>query len=193
MERGELARVAGLIPDLGDARVIVGIDGVDGAGKTTFADALADELVRPVVRISVDDFHQAESVRYRRGRDSAAGFWLDAFDYGRMIADVFVPLRADGRYRRAARDLRSDQPLDPGWHTAPPGAVVIVDGLFLQRVELAGMFDLVVYLDVPFEIAARRLHARDGVRPLDRYVGASLIYFAECDPIRRADIVIDNS
>jgi uridine kinase len=69
---------------------------------------------------------------------------------------------------------------------------VIVDGLFLQRHELAGKFDLVVYLDVPFEVAAARLHARDAVRSLDRYVGASLIYFAECDPRRRARVVIDN-
>jgi uridine kinase len=69
---------------------------------------------------------------------------------------------------------------------------VILDGLFPQRRELAGQFDLVVYLDVPFEVAAERLRARDGARSLDRYVGASLLYFAECDPLRRADLVIDN-
>jgi uridine kinase len=181
----DLARVAELIPDHSDACVIVGIDGVDGAGKTTFADALAAALDRPVVRISVDDFHQPEKVRYRRGRDSAAGFWLDAFDYERLNADVFRPLRAERRYRPAARDLRTDQALDVPWQTAPPGAVVIVDGLFLQRWELAGLFDVVVFLDVPFEVAGRRLHKRDGVRPLERYVGASLLYFAQCDPIRK--------
>jgi uridine kinase len=169
----DLARVAELIPDHSDACVIVGIDGVDGAGKTTFADALAAALDRPVVRISVDDFHQPEKVRYRRGRDSAAGFWLDAFDYERLNADVFRPLRAERRYRPAARDLRTDQALDVPWQTAPPGAVV-------------------VFLDVPFEVAGRRLHKRDGVRPLERYVGASLLYFAQCDPIRNADLVIDN-
>jgi uridine kinase len=188
----ELTRVAALIPDRGDECVLVGIDGVDGAGKTTFADALARMVDRPVVRISVDDFHQVESIRYRRGRDSAKGFWLDAFDYDRVIADVLRPLR-DGRlYRPAAHDVRTDEVLDPAWETAPPGAVVIVDGLFLQRAELADLFDFHVYLDVPFEIAAERLRERDGDRSLERYVGASLIYFAECDPLRRADLVIDN-
>jgi uridine kinase len=189
----DLAKVLSLICDRGEAPVFVGIDGVDGAGKTTFADALAVALTRPVVRITLDDFHNVAAVRYRRGRDSAKGFWLDAFDYQRLVADVFRPLRESRRYRPAAHDLASDRPLDPPWQTAPPGSVVIIDGLFLQRVELAGQFDLVVYLDVPFDVAADRLHARDGVhRSLDRYVGASLIYFAECDPLRRADVVIDN-
>jgi uridine kinase len=188
----ELARVAALIPDRSPDCVFVGVDGVDGAGKTTFADALAAAMPRPVVRISVDDFHHVAAIRYRRGRDSAEGFWLDAFDYDRMIADVFGPLRESRRYRRAAHDLRSDQPVDSPWQSAPPGAVVIVDGIFLQRAELAGQFDLVVYLDVPFEVTTPRLHARDGVRALDRYIGASLIYFAECDPLPRADVVLDN-
>jgi uridine kinase len=185
-------RVAALIPDRGAECVIVGIDGVDGAGKTTFADSLAASLSRPAVRVSVDDFHNFAAVRYRRGRESAKGYWLDAFDYGRLVSDVFRPLREAGRYRRASHDLARDEPLDVPWETAPPGSVVIVDGLFLQRAELAGWFDLVVYLDVPFEVAAARLRARDGDRPLDRYVGASLIYFAECDPLRVADVVVRN-
>lgn len=188
----DLARVRSLIPEHGDAPVFVGIDGVDGAGKTTFADALAAVVTRPTVRISVDDFHNPAEVRYRRGRESAKGFWLDAFDYDRLIADVFEPLRATGRYRPAAHELRTDRPVDPPWQAAAPGSVVIVDGLFLQRRELAGRFDLLVYLDVPFDVAAARLHARDGVRSLDRYVGASLIYFAECDPLLGADVVVDN-
>lgn len=188
----DLLRVVALIPDRGDDCVFVGVDGVDGAGKTTFADALAAAVTRPVLRISVDDFHNIADVRYRRGRDSAKGFWLDAFDYERLIADVFRPLRESRRYRPVAHDLASDRLLHPARQSAAPGTVVIVDGLFLQRAELAGQFDLVVYLDVPFEVAAARLHARDGVRSLDRYVGASLIYFAECDPLRRADVVVDN-
>jgi uridine kinase len=39
----------------------VAIDGVDGAGKTHFADELATELDRrgiPVIRASVDGFHR---------------------------------------------------------------------------------------------------------------------------------------
>ena len=63
-------------PDGADA-VRVAVDGVDGSGKSVFADQLADvlrEQARPVVRASVDDFHHSRIQRYRRGRSSPSGF-----------------------------------------------------------------------------------------------------------------------
>lgn len=60
----------------------VGIDGVDGAGKTIFADELAVALRgfgRPAVRVSLDGFHNPRHVRYRGGRSSPEGFWLDSY------------------------------------------------------------------------------------------------------------------
>jgi uridine kinase len=45
----------------------VGIDGVDGAGKTTFADKLATALADRqlhVIRSSIDGFHNPRSIRY---------------------------------------------------------------------------------------------------------------------------------
>jgi hypothetical protein len=55
-----LHRVAGMIPAAtGDDCVRVAVDGVDAAGKTIFADELAESLRaldRPVLRISADDF-----------------------------------------------------------------------------------------------------------------------------------------
>src|SRR6185437_4675361 len=131
--------VAGRLP-VGPGRLRVGIDGRDGAGKTSFADELAEavgRLDRPVVRVSADDFHQVRSIRYRRGRHSPTGFWLDSYDYPRLIGDVLEPFRA-GSYRPAAHDLETDQLLDPPWLTAPSDAVLILDGLFLHRDELVG-------------------------------------------------------
>lgn len=105
--------VAAMIP-LGAARVAV--DGVDGVGKTTFADELAGVMERPVLRISVDDFHHVRAIRYRRGR-TAEGFWLDAFNYERLRKDVLEPLAPGGerRYRPRAHDLATDQVLEPEW------------------------------------------------------------------------------
>lgn len=188
-----LGQVAALLPSHGDSCVLIGVDGVDGAGKTTFADELAVHVSRPTVRISVDDFHNVSALRYRLGRDSAEGFWLDAFNYPRLIADVLEPLRASRRYRPRAHDLASDAIVDEGWRTAPRDAVVIIDGLFLLRPQLSGRFDLVIFVDVPFRIAAERLARRDGARPMERYVGASRRYLASCDPKSCADVLIDNS
>src|SRR4051794_24988824 len=104
-------------PD-GDDCVLVGVDGPDGAGKTWFADELAAVLRaggRATVRVSVDGFHQRRAVRYRRGRDSPEGFWLDSFDHARLRSDVLEPLGPGGarRYRHAAHDLATDRELRP--------------------------------------------------------------------------------
>ncbi|GAA0897513.1 uridine kinase [Virgisporangium aurantiacum] len=178
----------------------VGIDGPDASGKTFFADGLAATLRergRPVVRVSVDDFHHVRAVRYRLGRASPEGFWLHAFDYGRLRTDVLDPLAPGGsrRYRPRAHDLATDAVLHPEPIIAPPGAVVIVDGLFLHRDELRAAFDLTVFLDVPFEVTAQRLAHRDGIvgPDLHRYVEAQRIYFAACAPRARATILIDNT
>ncbi|HEX8303454.1 MAG TPA: hypothetical protein VF612_01130 [Jatrophihabitans sp.] len=197
--------VAGLVPPPRGADCVrVGIDGVDGAGKTCFADELADALRaadRPVVRVGVDDFHQVRAIRYRRGRGSPSGFWLDSFDYPRLWAEVLDPLGPGGsrRYRPAGHDLATDQVLRPPLLTAPAGAVLVLDGIFLHRPELAGAWDLSIFLDVGFAETARRMAGRDGSDPdpehpsTARYVKAQRRYLAECRPGQRADIVIDNA
>lgn len=67
--RGLLDRLATGIANAGAVRI--GIDGVDGAGKTIFADELAEVLRaagQKVVRVSIDGFHNPREVRYVRGR-----------------------------------------------------------------------------------------------------------------------------
>jgi uridine kinase len=200
-----VAAVAAAVPAArGEDCVRVGIDGVDGAGKTTFAAKLGralQERGRPVVRISVDDFHRRRADRYRRGRDSPVGFWLDAFDYARLHADVLVPLGPGGtrRFRTAAHDLACDRVLQPPAQLAEPGSVLLVDGLFLHRDELVRHWDLSVFLDVPFDVSVARVAARDATGAdrastrIRRYVEAQQIYSAACAPRTRASLVIDNS
>jgi uridine kinase len=200
-----LAEVAARVPEAKDGSCVrLGVDGVDGSGKTVFAEELAGVLRaagREVLRVSVDDFHHVRAVRYRRGRSSPEGFWLDSFDYPRFVAEVLAPLGPGGsrRFRPRGHDLDTDEVLDGPWLTAPQGAVLVVDGLFLHRPELAGLWDLTVFLDVPFEVTAARMALRDGTHPdprhpsLARYVQAQVRYFAECSPSERADLVVDNS
>jgi uridine kinase len=186
------------------ACVLVAVDGVDGAGKTTFADALAATLRRErraAIRISLDDFHNPRAVRYRRGRNSPDGFWLDAYNYERFTRDVLEPLGAGGsrKYRPKAHHLATDVELNPPTATAAPGCVVVVDGLFLHREELRSHWHFSVFLQVSFEVSARRMAERDGTPPdlahprLHRYIAAQRRYFEACDPLARATVVIDNT
>jgi uridine kinase len=184
--------------------VRVGVDGPDGSGKTVLARELAEvvrDRGRPVVQLSIDDFHHVRAIRYRRGRDSPEGFWLDSYDYDRFRADVLDPFAPGGDrlYRPAAHDVATDRVLDTAPRRAEVGALLIVDGLFLHRDELHDQWDLSLFLDVPFTETARRMAARDGTPPdpahpgMRRYVEAQRIYFSTCDPQRRATAVIDNA
>jgi uridine kinase len=199
-----LDEISALVPSRPDGFVRVGIDGVDGSGKTTFADALAEQLTslgRDVVRIRADDFLNPRAVRHRRGRDSPEGFFLDSYDVTRMRVDALDPFSpsGSGRYRAAALDLAADVPLDPPWQQADPGAVLVLDGMFLHRHEMAGVWDLSVLLDVPFTETVRRMSVRDGTvddpqhPSMRRYVEGQRLYFRTCDPYTRADVVVDNT
>ena len=203
--RDVLLAIAARVPaPAGGDAVRVAVDGVDGSGKSVFADQLADvlrEQACPVVRASVDDFHHPRVQRYRRGRSSPSGFWLDSFDYDRLRHDLLEPLGPGGsrRYRTAVHDLDTDQHLDQPWAVGPPGVVLVLDGLFLHRDELYDLWGLSVFLDVPFDVTVARMAARDGSNPdphhpsMRRYLNAQRTYFKSCSPAARADLVVDNS
>ncbi len=195
--------IAGLVVDgVPDGRrALVGIDGVDGSGKTMFAAALASQLDgRSVVVIHLDDFHNRSVVRYRRGRDSPVGFWLDTYNYDAIRQDVFEPLRATGHggYRVASYDAATDRDLRSPRRHAADDAIVLIEGMFLHRDGLADVWDYSLFLDVPFEETARRMASRNGSHPdprhesMRRYVGGQELYFAG-RPWERASLVIDNS
>jgi uridine kinase len=181
----------------------VAIDGVDGAGKTTLADALAPLVAaqgRPAIRASVDDFHHPRALRYARGRYSPDGFYLDSYDYDAFRKLLLDPLGPEGSGRYIARsfDLDNDRPFDPVTQQAPPEAALIVDGIFLHRPELRACWDLSIFLKVDFDVSVPRgaqrvttSDASDAASPANqRYVGGQKRYLGECEPEQRADIVI---
>ena len=196
-----LETVAELIPHpISVEPVLVGIDGVDGAGKSHFADELAEVLRsrdRAVIRASVDDFHRPRRERYRLGRYSPVGYWLDSYDYPALRENLLGPLGSGGasrRYRTGVHDVATDEPLDRPWRTAPPGAVLLLDGIFLHRDGLVSVWDFSVYLDVPEETSVARMVERDGANPdpkhpsNTRYVQGQRLYLDECRPWERATV-----
>lgn len=186
----------------GPAPLLVGIDGVDGAGKTVFADELAGILQTDVtvVRASVDGFHQPAVVRHRRGRGSPEGFFLDSYDYVSLRRLLLDPLRADAPHEivRAIHDVGRERPVERSAEPIPADATLLFDGIFLHREELRDYWDLSVFLDVPFEISIPRGAARgdgdpDPAAPSNRrYVDGQRLYLDRCQPERHATIVVDN-
>lgn len=184
--------------------VRIGVDGVDGVGKTTFADQLGQALERQgrmVIRSSVDGFHNPASIRHRLGRGSPEGFYRDSYDYLALRENLLDPLSQGGsrRYREAVFDHLTDSPAPAPWRTAPQNAILVFDGLFLHRPELRGYWDFSIFLDAPFAVTVPRGASRgegfgdpDPQAPSNRrYVDGNRIYFDEAQPQERATVVLN--
>lgn len=160
-----LDHLAAAISGLGlPARVAV--DGVDAAGKTTLADELAPRV--GAARLSADEFLRPPEERYRRGRESPEGYYLDSFDHDRL--------------RRAVLAERG---------------LVIVDGIFLMRPELDDLWDFRIFVHVELDVAIRRGVERDGADTerlyRRRYAPGQRIYLETVRPRELADVVVDNT
>jgi uridine kinase len=179
-----------VLAELGDALAAVhasdrltriGVDGVDGAGKTSLAEEIAQLLTkrgRSCVRVSLDFFERPPAERYARGELSPEGYYLDGFDVERLRAHV---LSIGG----------------------PRELVVLVDGIFLQRPELVDLWDAAVWVEADLDVAAERALNRDLPR-LDsidaehdryrfRYLPAQRRYIEEQRPHERATFVLHNT
>ncbi|WP_345802057.1 uridine kinase [Microbacterium sp. AZCO] len=188
-------------------RVIVAVDGRDGAGKTVFADGLAAAFAEDgsaVYRASIDDFHRPRAERYARGRTSPEGFYRDSYDYATFRRVLIDPFRAGRQttatgFQLSAFDVRRDAPVETAWVTAPRDAVLIVDGIFLNRPELRGIWDWSVWLDVPVDVAFERMAQRDGTDPdflapsNARYRDGVDLYLRDDDPRAAASAIVDNT
>ena len=189
-------------------RVIVAVDGLDGAGKTVFADGLAEvfaETGDAVFRAGIDGFHRPRIERYARGRRSPEGFYLDSYDYPtfrRVLIDPFrdgAQTAAATGFQLAAFDVVRDAPVESQWVTAPLDAVLVVDGIFLNRPPLRDLWDWSIWLDVPFEMAFARMALRDGSDPDPdapanaRYRQGQELYLDEARPREAASVIVDNT
>jgi uridine kinase len=152
--------------------------------------------------------HSRADIRYRRNPESGDSYFFDAFDYPSARAVLLDPLgpRGNRQFRLAAFDILSDRYVDAPLRTAAVDAVLLCDGVFLQRPELDDCWDFRVWVDAPFDVTVARAVARDAARgggEYDvaarraryerRYVPGQQIYLARCQPHERADVVVDNA
>lgn len=97
-------------------RVLVGIDGRSGTGKSTFADELTRVLEgrgRDVIRSTTDSFHRPREERLRRGATSAKGFYVDSHQLDRIVNELLIPFRdGAGHVITAVFDEPTDRALE---------------------------------------------------------------------------------
>jgi uridine kinase len=185
----------------------VAIDGVDAAGKTTLADELARAIAaagRPVIRATIDRFHNPRRIRYHRGRSSPEGYYRDSFDISALVSLLLDPLGPGGsrRYAVASFDDQREAPIEPAWTPAQSNAILLFDGVFLTIPALRRHWDFVLFVDVSPATSLARGVARDAARIggpdraqalyRERYLPGQALYASECDPRGLADAVVFN-
>lgn len=191
-----------------DHPIRVGIDGFAAAGKTT----LANELVAPleqrgrvVLRISIDGFHNPAEIRHRKGRHCPVGYYQDSFNHDAIVRDVLTPLGPNGNrhYKPANYDYRTGTTVDMEWEQAPADAILLFDGIFLQRPELKDHWDFVLFVHANFSVMLDRACQRDleKFQSTDRvrqsferrFIPGCRLYLEKTRPHEQAHVVIDNN
>jgi para-aminobenzoate synthetase len=179
--------------------LLVAIDGPSGSGKSVLAARVAEKLDGVVV--PSDDFYASDVTDAGWAARSAAERVADVINWRRLRAEALEPLlagrpatwhpfdfegrRPDGSFPRSASRV-----------TLEPAAIIILDGAYSSRPELADLIDLSVFVDVPAAERHRRLVERDG----DLYTGAweqrwkaaEDYYFTTVRPRASFDLVVVN-
>lgn len=185
----------------------VAIDGIDTSGKSKLAKELTFQLKKShdeVHHLSIDDFHNPKDIRYKRGKESPEGYYYDSFNYEVFIAQVLEPLKLRGNQKilKAWFDHIYDTQVPERWITVSDQAIILVDGIFLQRPELYDFWQVKIFVDIDFHTCLERalqrdLHQLGSIETVKRlynlrYIPAQQIYFERAHPKQRADIIIFN-
>jgi uridine kinase len=153
---------------------IVGIDGHGGAGKSTVAARLADELDAQVVH--TDDFAS----------------WADPVNWWPRLRDqVLVPLAA-GEAATFQPTQWDDTKPDPV--IVQPGHLVVVEGVTAIRSAFRRFLALKIWVETPCDLCLHRGLARDGEQAREQWeqwLAAEDEYIARERPQAYADIVFD--
>ncbi len=188
--------------------VLVGIDGVDGAGKTTLADELVpyiEALNRTVVRASIDGFHNPKEVRVMKGILSPEGYFEDSFDQQFLINEFLTPLkkvRHSAVLRSAKHDWKTESVVADKSIVVDQSTIVLFEGVFLFRPELIKFWDYKIYVQIAPDTSLHRGITRDSQllggdevtrgKYLKRYIPGQKIYHDKHDPVSQANLVIQN-
>jgi uridine kinase len=163
-----------------DRPIVVALDGYSGCGKSTLAAWLAEST--GAVTVHCDDFYRDLTDEVRRALTPSQG--VDQyFDWQRLRDEALVPL-GEGR---AARFRCYDWEAGGGLGDVVevrPAEVVIVEGVYSARPELAELVDVAVYVDAPQPVRRARIAARGHGNDEcnERWDAAEKVYFGQIRP-----------
>lgn len=189
----ELAHLAVQISrrvEIGGKPLLVGLDGRSGVGKSTLARALADRLDAAV--IEGDDFYAGGIELRTDGPESRAAACID-WTRQRSVLEALAAGR-EARWRAFDWQAFDGRLLNEPTNLKPR-TVVILEGVYAARPDLADLLDLRVVLVAPEEVRLARLFGREGtIGPWERqWHEAEEFYFGAVMPPESFDVVVSSS
>lgn len=185
-----------------DRTIIIGIDGLGGAGKSTIAEALKCFLEaenNPVTLLHIDDFIHTRAIRYNANYAEWECYYHLQWRYDYLINEVIKSLKSGDFCKEIELYDKENDTYTLSEIHVPSGSIVVIEGVFLQREELRDVFDTVAYVNVPEEVRLKRVLKRDGYignadqierKYRERYFPAEHHYCMACQPESKAAYVI---
>lgn len=184
-----------------DRAFVIGISGIDCSGKTLFAGALNEYLVSNNYKtqvINLDDFHNPQEIRYA-GANQSENYYRRSFNLKEVVDNLLVPLQNKGEFDTTLKllDLNTNKHDITRQYSFTRDTIVLFEGVFLFRKELAPYIDYRIFLDISFEESKERATIRDPQAIMqkyeEKYLPAQGKYLGEYPPRDTADMIIDNS
>lgn len=145
--------------------IVVALDGGSGSGKSTVASLIAEEL--GAAWIQSDDFFAADISDAEWEIRTPEARAMDAIDWRRLRVEALEPLRAGRSAKWHAFDFEAGVRPDGtymmrrNWVEREPSAVIVLDGAYSTRPELADLIDFSVLVDAPRGVRHERVARRE--------------------------------
>ena len=163
---------------------VVGINGIDCSGKTTFAKSVSKYFTHHKIEndhLDIDNFNNP-SIESETYKAFVSGSWgeEDLNKYYELIINYSDAIRA-------VSESKKKYPL------------VILEGIFIYKPQLVNLFDLKIYLDIDISLGRKRFTKRRSLkqdkRPFEIYdeiwMLSHIRYESEVHPKQIGALVID--
>ncbi|CAH0279672.1 Uridine kinase [Peribacillus sp. Bi96] len=171
---------------------IMAIDGRGGSGKSTLASRIQAACPGSAV-VHMDDFYLPSSQRIQLPpcqKEIGADY-----DWERVFNQILQPLTLGEEARYQRYDWETDTMAE--WHKVPAEGLVIIEGTYSIRKELAGAENFTIWVECPRELRLKRGLERDGedARQMweDNWMVHEDLYVDAQRPRERADLVVDGT
>ena len=163
---------------------VVGINGIDCSGKTTFSKSVSKYFSYYKIvnnHLDIDTFNNP-AIENETYKAFVSGSWDEdnLNRYYELIINYSDVIRAVSESKKKY-------------------SIVILEGIFIYKPQLVGLFDLKIYLDIDISLGRKRFARRRSLkrdkRPFDIYdeiwMLSHIRYESEVHPKRISDLVID--